>query len=453
MFRNKKRFYGVIAVLGMVALLMGACASETGTETDDGTTPDGLAVINATQARDAALDYLFEKEPQNAPDADILWRDNNVTPPNWVGGSFWEYTGNGWTIDINYPVVALENTVYTVVVSSADTGWHWKGTVKADGSVTELTGFHRITEKESQNIAEEYVRESRTFTYDGIEESLELIETLYPDIEYSWQFLFQFQNQHAGYGDRAGQVTAQVITTHQAIITVEMGEIRSATIDGKWDMLRQGLIGIDEVVTVAGFLENPVYDVRVQIEGEVALLGDLFCPCFELTSGGETIQVWYGLMTENDGTERPGVSVEGIENGDTVTVTGELKGEGGTHYSPGDFWADDITVVPLPPTGEIEISLAPIHDVQVNIAESFPVQIFVYIKGGLSDGCTTFHELTEERDGKNVNIEVTTQRPKDAICTQVYGYFEKNIALGSDFVSGETYTITVNDVVTSFVMQ
>ena len=101
----------------------------------------------------------------------------------------------------------------------------------------------------------------------------------------------------------------------------------------------------------------------------------------------------------------------------------------------------------------IEIRPAPIHEVQVNIAESFPPQIFVYIRGGLADACTTFYELTVERSGNIINIEVTTQRLKEAICAQAYGYFEENVALGSEFTSGETYTINVNDETTSFLMQ
>jgi len=106
-----------------------------------------------------------------------------------------------------------------------------------------------------------------------------------------------------------------------------------------------------------------------------------------------------------------------------------------------------------PPSDEIEIRLAPIHEVDIRIAESYPPQVFVHIQGGLSDGCTTFHELKEERTGKTINIEVTTQRPKDAVCTAVYSYFEKNVGLGSDFTSGETYTVKVNDYSTSFTMQ
>jgi len=112
------------------------------------------------------------------------------------------------------------------------------------------------------------------------------------------------------------------------------------------------------------------------------------------------------------------------------------------------------TAVACQPGGQrLEIRLAPIHEVRVAIAESFPPQVMVYIQGGLSDGCTTFHELKTERSGNTVNITVTTQRPRDAVCTQVYGYFEQNVNLGSDFVSGQTYTIHVNDKTTSFVME
>lgn len=43
-------------------------------------------------------------------------------------------------------------------------------------------------------------------------------------------------------------------------------------------------------------------------------------------------------MVEDDGTERPSFGVEGIENGDQVIVTGELK-TAGLHTLADDFWA------------------------------------------------------------------------------------------------------------------
>lgn len=102
---------------------------------------------------------------------------------------------------------------------------------------------------------------------------------------------------------------------------------------------------------------------------------------------------------------------------------------------------------------DIEIKLAPIHEVRVNIAESYPPQVFVYIQGGLSDGCTTFHEIAQDRDGNVITMKVTTQRPRDKVCTQAYGYFGKNVNLGTDFISGENYNIRVNDKMETFVMQ
>jgi len=101
----------------------------------------------------------------------------------------------------------------------------------------------------------------------------------------------------------------------------------------------------------------------------------------------------------------------------------------------------------------LDIRPAPIHEVRVAIAESYPPQVMVYIQGGLSDGCTEFHDLKTDRSGNVINITVTVQRPRNAMCTQIYGYFEKNVNLGTDFVSGQTYTIKVNDKMTTFVMQ
>lgn len=111
------------------------------------------------------------------------------------------------------------------------------------------------------------------------------------------------------------------------------------------------------------------------------------------------------------------------------------------------------TIISCQSEPELEINTAPIHEVNISFAKSLPPQVLVYIKGGLPDGCTTFNDLVTKREGKTAEITVTTQRPKGAVCPAVYGYFEKNVNLGSDFTMGETYTVKVNDKTTSFVMQ
>lgn len=93
--------------------------------------------------------------------------------------------------------------------------------------------------------------------------------------------------------------------------------------------------------SVSQLLEDPVYDTELTTYGKVSLLGELFCPCFELTSGGKSVEVWYDLVTEGEGKEWPAVSVEGIENGDWVMVTGQLRPTTGTEPSR-TFWAKGI---------------------------------------------------------------------------------------------------------------
>ena len=94
-------------------------------------------------------------------------------------------------------------------------------------------------EMQARNLAEEFVRNSPTFVFDGMEETLKLVETRPHDVENAWTFVFHFDSRHAGYGDRTGQVLAEVITPHEAVITIEEGEIKSAVMDEKWDMLTQ----------------------------------------------------------------------------------------------------------------------------------------------------------------------------------------------------------------------
>ena len=61
------------------------------------------------------------------------------------------------------------------------------------------------------------------------------------------------------------------------------GSIALASNDSRDDADSEG------ASNVADFLANPVYGREVAIHGRVSSLGDFFCPCFELTSGTETL--------------------------------------------------------------------------------------------------------------------------------------------------------------------
>ena len=105
-------------------------------------------------------------------------------------------------------------------------------------------------------------------------------------------------------------------------------------------------------------------------------------------------------------------------------------------------------------TVEYEIKPAPIEELRISFAKSLPPQVIVYIKGGLADAATVFNEIkVGELKDKTVTITVTTRRPKGVPAAQVYGYFEQNVNLGSNFTQGQTYKVNVNDKSVEFVMQ
>ncbi len=99
---------------------------------------------------------------------------------------------------------------------------------------------------------------------------------------------------------------------------------------------------------------------------------------------------------------------------------------------------------------------APIDDASIRIAESHPPQYFADVTSGLPNGCIRFYKYTVERQQEDIIvIEVLNLTPADpqVACTMVYGTVSSNIPLGSDFTSGKTYTVWVNDVKLTLVAQ
>ncbi len=99
-----------------------------------------------------------------------------------------------------------------------------------------------ITQEQSQGIARAFVVNEPTFVFDGMADTLKFTGTVALKTPESWQFSYQFDSRHAGYGDRTGRILAQVITRHEAVVTVVSGKVTAATMDGKWDMLKQQLV-------------------------------------------------------------------------------------------------------------------------------------------------------------------------------------------------------------------
>jgi hypothetical protein len=191
---------------------------------------------------------------------------------------------------------------------------------------------------ESQQVAEEFVKQEATYRFDGIPETLKVTSTT--SVAKGRIYTIEFDSRHAGYGNLSGQVLDEFITPHTAEVTVEAGNVTKAIMDEQWNMISQ----------------------RV----------------------------------------------------------------------------------------DVEIKLAPIDEVKVYTMKSNPPQIGVYIKGGLSDGCTTFQDIETSREGNTINIKVTVQRPRGVACPAIYTNFERDVNLGPDFAFGTTYTLNVNAYSTTF---
>ena len=97
-------------------------------------------------------------------------------------------------------------------------------------------------------------------------------------------------------------------------------------------------------------------------------------------------------------------------------------------------------------TGGRERVLAPIEQADILVLESFPPQYTLHVVAGLPNGCARAagHEVT--RSGDVIRVRVYNSMPTgDVVCTMIYGTYELNIGLGSDFQSGRQYRVEVND--------
>lgn len=111
-------------------------------------------------------------------------------------------------------------------------------------------------------VAEQFVKSDETYKFDGMADTLNLrvehagmlsdvvkprfaaitMDIAMPLAPTEYTFKAKFDCRHSGYGDRTGKVLAQVITAHEAEITVAGCQVKSAVMDGKWDMLGEKTI-------------------------------------------------------------------------------------------------------------------------------------------------------------------------------------------------------------------
>lgn len=113
--------------------------------------------------------------------------------------------------------------------------------------VTSAGNTAGFTKDSAIRAASDFVSNEATYKYDGMQGTLQLdarkaeLETYPPQEAYLVDA--EFTCAHAGYGDRTGMMTAEVLTPHTCVITVTSDhKVTSAIMDGQWDMVRQQMI-------------------------------------------------------------------------------------------------------------------------------------------------------------------------------------------------------------------
>lgn len=96
---------------------------------------------------------------------------------------------------------------------------------------------------------------------------------------------------------------------------------------------------------------------------------------------------------------------------------------------------------------------ASVETIQVLMLESFPVQVKVMAMGYLPDSCTEINEIKTEKKENSFNINITTKRPKDAVCAQAIIPFNETIPLDVNGLKAGNYSVKVNGVKGSFELE
>ncbi len=103
---------------------------------------------------------------------------------------------------------------------------------------------------EAEEIAINFLKNGPTFGFDGVPGSIEVIEIIAAE-SYPIQYFITltFECRQAGYGDREGQMLAQVFTAHEIRIALSNGVIGSAIIDNSWDELIQRPVTVSMTIS------------------------------------------------------------------------------------------------------------------------------------------------------------------------------------------------------------
>jgi hypothetical protein len=195
------------------------------------------------RSADGNITERFEKALTEAQFDSIVkvFSDNNFDS---FGDRYDE--GQNHVTDVGFTDITLSANGKTKTVTAYNFDRYLPaGLVKIRGKLQETIALTKmLDENQLKAIAEGWIREAPTYKYDG--SGLKFVSYVQQESYPVRHVLnYRFTSSHAGYGNRSGAVTAQVITEHTIKVTIVDGNIESAVIDGKWDETGQFMPGSD----------------------------------------------------------------------------------------------------------------------------------------------------------------------------------------------------------------
>jgi len=202
-------------------------------------TPDKATFT--VMSRDGNITEKFEKALTKDQFTAIVnvFTDNNFTS---YGDRYDE--GQNHVADVGFADITLIEGNRTKTVTTYNVNDYLPaGLIRIREKLQETAAYVRAPdESEVRQIAETWIMGAPTYAFDG--SGLALVNnTRLEPIPPRDMLMYRFTSSHAGYGNRSGTITAQVITEHTLRVTTADRTVESAVIDERWDEMGQFLIG------------------------------------------------------------------------------------------------------------------------------------------------------------------------------------------------------------------
>lgn len=168
-----------------------------------------------------------------------VFADNNFTS---FGDRYDE--GQNHVTDVGFSDITLiEGTANKTVTTYNVNDYMPAGLILIRQKLQETVAYVRSPdESQVKQIAETWITGAPTYAYDG--SGLTFVNsTVLASIPPRSLLTYRFTSRNAGYGNRSGMMTAQMITEHTIRVTTIDRNVESAVIDDQWDEMGQFLVG------------------------------------------------------------------------------------------------------------------------------------------------------------------------------------------------------------------